>query len=283
MSSLFCCSSIVPFKPRIIDKEAKFNGFINWARAEGTTSVTTLPNGSEYLSVNKESCFVIQLVCQVNYGPLESKRFFAKTAEMNAGFCEVLEQDLIESNYQKVNSFKNFKCVAHNKFFELNLYQKDPVNKHHWRANIARPATDIDLPSKVRGASPKHSTTVPSPLEVSHITHPPQIIETGSDMKSALTTDPTPSISKTSARYETGTERAHGEVEREKGIEHLTRDNLHGFRIGGLQTTSDGDSFGDYSGYDYDYMESSSRRSQSPEDFTACSADSCGYCGHCSY
>lgn len=45
----------------------------------------------------------------------------------------------------RVNSYKNFKCTPHNKFFEMNLYQKDPVNDHHWRANIARPAGDIDL------------------------------------------------------------------------------------------------------------------------------------------
>lgn len=43
------------------------------------------------------------------------------------------------------SSYKNYKCDGHNKFFELNLYQKDPVNKHHWRANLARPASEIDL------------------------------------------------------------------------------------------------------------------------------------------
>jgi hypothetical protein len=41
--------------------------------------------------------------------------------------------------------YKNFKCVAHNKFFELNIYQKNPINQHHWRFNIARPASDIDI------------------------------------------------------------------------------------------------------------------------------------------
>jgi hypothetical protein len=41
--------------------------------------------------------------------------------------------------------YKNFKCDAHNKFFEVNLYQKNPINRHHWRANLARPSTDIDL------------------------------------------------------------------------------------------------------------------------------------------
>jgi hypothetical protein len=41
--------------------------------------------------------------------------------------------------------YKNFKYVDHNRFFELNVYQKDPVNEHHWRHNIARPAGEIDL------------------------------------------------------------------------------------------------------------------------------------------
>jgi hypothetical protein len=44
-----------------------------------------------------------------------------------------------------VHRYKNYKCTLHNKFFEVNVYQKDPVNVHHWRANVARPATDIDL------------------------------------------------------------------------------------------------------------------------------------------
>lgn len=37
-----------------------------------------------------------------------------------------------------------------NRFFEVNLYQKDPVNRHHWRANIARPAAEIDLSQRWR-------------------------------------------------------------------------------------------------------------------------------------
>lgn len=42
-------------------------------------------------------------------------------------------------------SYKNFRCAEHDKFFEVNLYQKDPMNKHHWRSDLARPATLIDL------------------------------------------------------------------------------------------------------------------------------------------
>lgn len=28
--------------------------------------------------------------------------------------------------------YKNFKCATH-KFFEVNLYQEDTINQHHWR------------------------------------------------------------------------------------------------------------------------------------------------------
>ncbi|OAX81228.1 hypothetical protein ACJ72_04430 [Emergomyces africanus] len=42
-------------------------------------------------------------------------------------------------------SYKNFRCAIHNKFFELNLYQKNPTITHHWRSNLARPSRDIDL------------------------------------------------------------------------------------------------------------------------------------------
>lgn len=47
----------------------------------------------------------------------------------------------------ELNSFryKNFRCARHNKFFEVNLYQRNPIVKHHWRANLARPAQNIDL------------------------------------------------------------------------------------------------------------------------------------------
>jgi len=41
--------------------------------------------------------------------------------------------------------FKNYKCGVHDRFFEVNVYQRDPVNAHHWRANVARPAGEIDL------------------------------------------------------------------------------------------------------------------------------------------
>ena len=104
MDSIFCCSSIEPFRPQIIETEAKFNMFLNWARTSEANSLNTIPNVPEILSSNNNSCFVVQLVRQVNYGPLESKRYFVKTPIMGAAFTEVTEQDLINANYEKVNS-----------------------------------------------------------------------------------------------------------------------------------------------------------------------------------
>ena len=52
--------------------------------------------------------------------------------------------------------YKNYKCEIHNKFFEVNVYQKDPINRHHWRATLARPARDIDLPPR---AAPGQTNT----------------------------------------------------------------------------------------------------------------------------
>lgn len=36
------------------------------------------------------------------------------------------------------------------------MYQKDPVNRHHWRATISRPAEEIDISAKPKGAASQH-------------------------------------------------------------------------------------------------------------------------------
>jgi hypothetical protein len=48
--------------------------------------------------------FAIQLVRQVNFGPLEAKRYFVPQAGQDAGFVEVPEQALIEANFEKLNA-----------------------------------------------------------------------------------------------------------------------------------------------------------------------------------
>jgi len=46
--------------------------------------------------------------------------------------------------------YKNFVCETHNRWFELNLYRKDPVERDRKRVDTerpetARPANEIDL------------------------------------------------------------------------------------------------------------------------------------------
>ncbi|KAF2831753.1 hypothetical protein CC86DRAFT_282155 [Ophiobolus disseminans] len=140
MSSIFCCSNTQSYNNRTLSHEPKFRTFMDWAVYPKDSSITTgtAPNAA---SVD----LAIQIVKQVNYGPLENKRYFLKTSDGDGEFIEVTEQWLIDANFEKLNIFKNYECATHNRFFEVNVYEKNPVNAHHWRANIARPATQIDL------------------------------------------------------------------------------------------------------------------------------------------
>ncbi|KAI9801895.1 MAG: hypothetical protein M1833_002209 [Piccolia ochrophora] len=140
MSALFCCSSISPFRPRLLDHEAKFAAFTRWASDQ--KSSVALDDGPDFI-INSAP-YAVQLVRQINYGPQESIRYFVPTSS-GSDFSERTEDDLIESNFEKLNSYKNYRCKIHNKFFEVNLYKKDPINTHHWRSNVARPSRDIDL------------------------------------------------------------------------------------------------------------------------------------------
>ncbi|OGM44668.1 hypothetical protein ABOM_007477 [Aspergillus bombycis] len=138
---IFCCTHITPYRPQILGQESKFNEFLEWAHWTVTSEVS-----SDYDASSTVPEYAVQLVKQVNYGPLEGRRYFIPRRDLSgAEFIEVSEQWLIEKNFQKLNSYKNFRCALHNKFFELNLYRKDPVNTHHWRANLARPSNEIDL------------------------------------------------------------------------------------------------------------------------------------------
>ena len=83
--------------------ELKFITFIQWGQfPRESGSPQEIGNRLEDLQFP----FVIQLVQQVNYGAVESKRYFVRTdgAEGQSGFTELTEQDLILANYQKLNS-----------------------------------------------------------------------------------------------------------------------------------------------------------------------------------
>ncbi|KAK0701568.1 hypothetical protein B0T26DRAFT_865322 [Lasiosphaeria miniovina] len=141
MAPIFCCLDIQPYRPSHLLHETKFKSFMAWA----TLAADVTLGDSKFDLLDLKPPFAVQLVRQVNYGALESKRYFVPVNERDDEFIEIAESDLIEANFQKLNSYKNFKCDEHNKFFEVNIYQKDPINKHHWRTNLARPASSIDL------------------------------------------------------------------------------------------------------------------------------------------
>lgn len=97
MSTIFCCASIQPFRPRTLDHEAKFNNFMVWAR---------FPKAAQYDSTHvvADAPFAVQLVKQVNFGPLESKRYLIPVEGKDETFTEITEDELIQANFQKLNS-----------------------------------------------------------------------------------------------------------------------------------------------------------------------------------
>ncbi|KAI1865505.1 hypothetical protein JX265_006348 [Neoarthrinium moseri] len=141
MSSLFCCGSIQPFRPQYLIHQSKFTTFLDWSAFPKTSSLQREVNNLDDI---KPEC-VIQLVRQVNYGPLESTRYFVKVDNREEPFIEIVEKDLVNANFEKLNSYKNYRCDEHNKFFEINIYEKNPINKHHWRVNLARPGSSINI------------------------------------------------------------------------------------------------------------------------------------------
>jgi len=90
--SLFCCTSIRPYRPRYLDHESKFTSFMSWA----ATATPELEEAS--LS---SSPYAIQLVRQINFGPIETKRYFA---HHDGSFVEITERDLSDANFRKLNA-----------------------------------------------------------------------------------------------------------------------------------------------------------------------------------
>lgn len=178
MSAIFCCSSISPYRPRGLDHEAKFRTFMCWATSETTSLVSV--EGSSLVS---SAPYAVQVVRQINYGQQESTRYFVPVSN-GSDFTEVTEDDLLKSNFDKLNSYvfmnrpprvtdpmltvklcryKNFRCEKHNKFFETNLYQKNPTNVHQWRVNLARPSRDIDLAFRQKDPGAESSNKMEKP------------------------------------------------------------------------------------------------------------------------
>jgi hypothetical protein len=73
MSSIFCCSNMQPYKNRTLSHESKFRTFTLWASYPKECNITVdLPSAADVT-------FAVQVVKQTNFGPLDSKRYFATT------------------------------------------------------------------------------------------------------------------------------------------------------------------------------------------------------------
>jgi hypothetical protein len=96
MSSIFCCSDIRPYKNRNLSHEQKFDTFMSWGAFPRESNIT----GADISP--QENTYVVQVVRQVNFGPLEAKRYFVKSSSGEWG--EVSEKWLIDANFQKLNS-----------------------------------------------------------------------------------------------------------------------------------------------------------------------------------
>lgn len=76
---------------------------MEWASYPREASPRSAEAGQANLA-KLNSPFAVQLVRQVNYGPLESKRYFVPLEGGENEFREVVEDDLIKANFQKLNS-----------------------------------------------------------------------------------------------------------------------------------------------------------------------------------
>jgi hypothetical protein len=106
MSSIFCCSSPSPYRPAHLTHEAKFDRFLVWAkRSESSPSAIS---ASFFQDPDNLPPYAVQFVRQVNFGAIESKRYFIPCSQTGGDeneFVEVTEQDLLAGNFQKLNSY----------------------------------------------------------------------------------------------------------------------------------------------------------------------------------
>lgn len=93
-----------PYRPQILSHEAKFAAFLRWLPAAQEASTGETTEGRAILS-DDSSAYVVQVVRQVNFGALESKRYFVFGDSAGvSNFYEITEGDLIEANFEKLNA-----------------------------------------------------------------------------------------------------------------------------------------------------------------------------------
>lgn len=72
---------------------------MSWAGLQTTSLIPT-----DGCSAVSSAPYAIQLVRQINYGPQESIRYFVQAGN-GSDFTEATEDNLLKSNFEKVNSY----------------------------------------------------------------------------------------------------------------------------------------------------------------------------------
>ena len=113
--TFFCCSNRSDYKNQ-------------WWNTESTKMIKefiTFCDGDSLSLTSK--AFAIQAVTKEDFGPTLSTEWyiregtgFRKDPTKNSG-----------GRFKRSNDYKNFKCRAHKRYFEINLYTEDGVSYHH--------------------------------------------------------------------------------------------------------------------------------------------------------
>jgi hypothetical protein len=99
MDSVFCCASIQPYRSQNLSHGAKFIAFIKQATSPSTPTPPKLEN-----ALGDSTPYLIQVVCQIKFGPIEWKKYFARLKD-SKNSIEVSEDDLINANFRKLNLY----------------------------------------------------------------------------------------------------------------------------------------------------------------------------------
>jgi len=85
-----------------LSHESKFTSFMSWVAFLRDSNAKS-SDDAVYITCPS---YVVQIVKQVNFGPLESKRYFAHNASDSGdeAFIEIPEKWLIDANFQKLNT-----------------------------------------------------------------------------------------------------------------------------------------------------------------------------------
>ncbi|OBT56693.1 hypothetical protein VE04_03768 [Pseudogymnoascus sp. 24MN13] len=95
-NNVFCCSNLQPYRPTTLDNEPKFTDFISWAKRASLGTSCAAEKSSDTPEATEHYPYAVQLVRQVNYGHLESKRYFVPQDNPARDFVEITADELVD-------------------------------------------------------------------------------------------------------------------------------------------------------------------------------------------